>query len=88
MIRDPRIDAYIAKSADFAQPILEHVRELVHKTVPGAGDAIKWGMPHFTHNGKSIAGMAAFKAHCAVMVQPSVRRASLRSPSWRCRRTS
>lgn len=68
MTRDPRIDAYIAKSADFARPILEHVRELVHKTVPGAGEAIKWGMPHFTHNDKSIAGMAAFKAHCAVMV--------------------
>ena len=68
MARDPRIDAYIAKSADFARPILEHVRELVHRTVPGAGEAIKWGMPHFTHNDKSIAGMAAFKAHCAVMV--------------------
>ena len=68
MASDPRIDAYIAKSADFARPILEHVRELVHKTIPGAGEAIKWGMPHFTHNDKSIAGMAAFKAHCAVMV--------------------
>src|SRR5512143_3239710 len=67
-MKDPRVDAYIAKSADFARPILEHVRELVHRTVPGAGEAIKWGMPHFTHKGKSIAGMAAFKAHCAVMV--------------------
>jgi uncharacterized protein YdeI (YjbR/CyaY-like superfamily) len=68
MPRDPRIDAYIAKSADFARPILEHVRELVHRTVPGAGETIKWGMPRFTHKDKSIAGMAAFKAHCAVMV--------------------
>ena len=68
MTRDPRIDAYIARSAEFARPILEHVRELVHKTLPGAGEAVKWGMPHFTHKGKNIAGMAAFKAHCAVMV--------------------
>jgi uncharacterized protein YdeI (YjbR/CyaY-like superfamily) len=68
MTRDPRIDAYIARSANFARPILEHVRELVHKTLPGAGEAVKWGMPHFTHKGKNIAGMAAFKAHCAVMV--------------------
>jgi len=67
-MKDPRIDAYIAKSADFARPILEHVRALVHQTIPGAGEAIKWGMPHFTHKDKSIAGMAAFKAHCAVMV--------------------
>ncbi len=64
----PRIDAYIDKAGDFARPILRHIRELVHKTIPGAGEAVKWGMPHFTHNGKNIAGMAAFKAHCAVMV--------------------
>src|SRR4051794_33444960 len=31
---DPRVDAYINKSAAFAQPIIEHLRELVHKTVP------------------------------------------------------
>jgi uncharacterized protein YdeI (YjbR/CyaY-like superfamily) len=68
MSRDPRIDAYIDKAGDFAKPILRHIRELVHKTIPGAGEAVKWGMPHFTHNGKNIAGMAAFKAHCAVMV--------------------
>ena len=68
MSRDPRIDAYIDKAGDFAKPILRHIRELVHQTIPGAGEAVKWGMPHFTHNGKNIAGMAAFKAHCAVMV--------------------
>lgn len=68
MTRDPRIDAYIAESGDFARPILEHLRELVHKTVPGAGEAIKWGMPHFTHNGKNVAGMAAFKGHCAFTI--------------------
>jgi uncharacterized protein YdeI (YjbR/CyaY-like superfamily) len=68
MSRDPRIDAYIDKAGDFAKPILRHIRELVHQTIPGAGEAVKWGMPHFTHKGKNIAGMAAFKAHCAVMV--------------------
>jgi len=68
MARDPRIDAYIEKSAAFARPILAHVRDLVHATVPNVGEAVKWGMPHFTHKGKNIAGMAAFKAHCAVMV--------------------
>lgn len=65
-MRDPRIDAYIDKSADFAKPVLTHFRELVHATIDGAGEAVKWGMPHFTHNGKNVAGMAAFKAHCAV----------------------
>ena len=68
MSRDPRIDAYIDKSGEFARPILAHLRELVHKTVPSAGEAIKWGMPHFIHNGKNVAGMAAFKQHCAFTI--------------------
>jgi uncharacterized protein YdeI (YjbR/CyaY-like superfamily) len=67
-MKDPRIDAYIDKAGDFARPILEHLRELVHQAVPDAGEAIKWGMPHFTHNGKNVAGMAAFKEHCAFTI--------------------
>ncbi len=68
MERDPRIDDKIAKAADFARPILEHWRSLVHRTVPGVEEAIKWCMPHFVYKGKNIAGMAPFKAHCAVMI--------------------
>jgi uncharacterized protein YdeI (YjbR/CyaY-like superfamily) len=65
---DPRIDAYIAKAAPFAQPVLHHIRALVHATVPGLAETIKWGMPHFVLNGKNLAGMAAFKAHCAFVI--------------------
>ena len=68
MARDPRIDEKIAQAAPFARPILEHFRALVHKAVPEIEEAIKWGMPHFTYKGKNIAGMAAFKAHCAVII--------------------
>lgn len=68
MARDPRIDDKIAKSAPFAQPILTHLRELVHATVPDVDEAIKWGMPHFMYHGKNVAGMAGFKAHCAFMI--------------------
>lgn len=63
MSRDPRVDAYIARQADFARPILEHLRRLVHETAPAAEETIKWGMPHFTVGGRILAGMAAFKAH-------------------------
>src|SRR6187402_3013263 len=65
MSHDPRIDAYIAKSAAFAQPILVRLRELVHAACPDVEESIKWGMPHFLHGGKLLCGMAAFKAHCA-----------------------
>ncbi|HEX4348917.1 MAG TPA: YdeI/OmpD-associated family protein [Verrucomicrobiae bacterium] len=60
---DPRIDAYIAKSPDFARPILNHIRQLVHAACPEARETIKWQMPHFEHKGV-ICGMAAFKQHC------------------------
>lgn len=69
---DPRIDAYIEKSAAFAQPILTHLRALVHDAVPEAVEAIKWGMPHFTVNGKNLAGMAAFKAHASFGIWPAL----------------
>jgi uncharacterized protein YdeI (YjbR/CyaY-like superfamily) len=61
---DPGVDAYIAESADFAQPILRHLRKLVHQACPAAEETIKWGMPMFTHHG-ILCRMAAFKAHCA-----------------------
>lgn len=63
--RDPRVDAYIAKSAAFARPILDHVRELIHNAIPDVEEDIKWGAPFFNHEGV-ICGIAAFKQHCAI----------------------
>src|SRR6476661_8587539 len=62
--KDPRIDAYIAKSAAFAKPILKHLRKVVHAGCPGVVETIKWSMPHFDYKGV-MCGMAAFKEHCA-----------------------
>lgn len=62
---DPRVDAYIAKSAEFARPILTHLRGLVHAGCPDAAETIKWGMPFFTSGDGILCMMAAFKAHCA-----------------------
>ena len=61
--RDKRVDAYIAKSAEFAQPILRELREIVHQGCPEVEEAIKWGFPHFDYKGM-LCGMAAFKQHC------------------------
>ena len=63
--RDKRVDAYIARAAPFAQPILEHVRAVVHEACPGVGETIKWGMPTFTYGDRILCGMAAFKAHAS-----------------------
>lgn len=64
--KETKIDDYIAKSADFAKPILLHIRELVHKTCPDVEEKIKWGMPHFDYKAGPLCHMAAFKQH-AVM---------------------
>jgi uncharacterized protein YdeI (YjbR/CyaY-like superfamily) len=61
---DPRIDAYIAKSAAFAKPILTHLREVVHAACPDVEETLKWSMPAFMHHG-ILCGMAAFKEHAA-----------------------
>ena len=66
MSRDPRIDAYIAKAAPFARPILEHVRERVHAVVPDVEETLKWSAPGFTLDGKILLMMAAFKQHAAL----------------------
>jgi len=60
--RDERIDAYIAKSPDFAKPILTQIREAVHAACPGVTETMKWSMPHFDYKGP-MCGMAAFKQH-------------------------
>jgi len=61
---DPRIDAYIEKSAEFAKPILVHIRALVHKACPDITETMKWSFPHFDHKG-IVCSMASFKQHCA-----------------------
>ena len=61
--RDKRVDAYIARSADFARPILEHVRDIVHEGCPEVEETIKWGFPNFQYKGM-LCNMAAFKEHC------------------------
>jgi len=62
-VTDPRVDAYIKKSADFAQPILVELRERVHKSCPDTEETLKWGMPTFMYKKKILCAMAAFKEH-------------------------
>jgi uncharacterized protein YdeI (YjbR/CyaY-like superfamily) len=63
--KDPRIDTYIGNAADFAKPILKHIRKLVHHGCPAVEETMKWSFPHFESRG-ILCGMAAFKAHVAL----------------------
>lgn len=62
---DKRIDTYIKNAHPFAQPILKHIRELVHKACPDVEETVKWSFPHFDYKGSMMCSMAAFKHHCA-----------------------
>jgi len=69
--KDPRVDAYIAKSAEFAKPILVHIRELIHDHCPTVEETMKWRLPHFMYTSASdrksrvLCSVASFKQHCA-----------------------
>ncbi|MEO5892773.1 MAG: YdeI/OmpD-associated family protein [Ferruginibacter sp.] len=63
--KEKAIDAYIDNSADFAKPILTHLRELVHTTCPDVEEKMKWSFPHFDYKNEMMCSMAAFKQHCA-----------------------
>jgi uncharacterized protein YdeI (YjbR/CyaY-like superfamily) len=61
--RDPRIDAYIEKAKPFAQPILRHLRSLVHQACPRCEETLKWSMPTFLYAGEMLCSFASFKEH-------------------------
>jgi uncharacterized protein YdeI (YjbR/CyaY-like superfamily) len=56
---------YIAKSESFAQPILEHLLQLVHDTCPDVKEVLKWGIPHLDYKGEMMCILAAYKQHCS-----------------------
>jgi hypothetical protein len=62
---NPSVDIYIAKSRPFAPPILEHIRQLVHKACPSVVETIKWSRPFFEYKGVILGNMSAFKEHCS-----------------------
>lgn len=62
--KDPRIDLYIYNAADFARPILLHLRELIHVACPNVEEKIKWSFASFDYKGP-LCSMASFKQHCA-----------------------
>ncbi len=68
MAADPRVDSYIDQAPAFAQPILRHLRSVIHNSVPGLDETIKWSRPQFMVAGKNLASIAAFKAHVAFTI--------------------
>jgi uncharacterized protein YdeI (YjbR/CyaY-like superfamily) len=68
---EPKIDAYIAKAPAYAQPIITHLRMLIHQAVPQVTEVIKWGHPHFDYKGPFM-GIGAFKEHMGLNFWKSI----------------
>src|ERR1700742_2656646 len=62
--KNKEVDTYIAKAQPFAQPILTHIRKLIHTACPDVEEKIKWGFPNFDYKGV-FCNMAGFKEHCS-----------------------
>jgi uncharacterized protein YdeI (YjbR/CyaY-like superfamily) len=60
-----KVDAYLVKARPFAQPVLKHLRELVHRGCPEVEETIKWSRPFFEYRGAILCNMSAFKEHCS-----------------------
>jgi len=62
---NPRVDGYIAKSADFAIPILDYLRQLIHETCANVQEDVKWGIPHYSYKGDYLCMLGSYKNHCS-----------------------
>src|SRR5687767_12399671 len=67
-------DAYYAAQPPEKRALLEKLRALVLKVVPDAESSIKWGVPFYARNRKSVCAIAAFKEHVGInfFAPPSV----------------
>ena len=58
-----KVDAYLARHPEWAAPLAK-LRGVLLDT--GLVEAIKWGGPCYTFNGKNLIGLGAFKNHIAL----------------------
>lgn len=63
---DPKVTQYIENSEEFARPILNHLRELIHENCPDVVESIKWAIPHFDYKNDFMCVLASAKNHCSL----------------------
>lgn len=59
------MDHYLAEAPEPQSSTLEALRTTILAVLPDADQIISYGIPTFALNGDSIAGIAAYKAHCS-----------------------
>ncbi|GAA0805338.1 iron chaperone [Spirilliplanes yamanashiensis] len=64
------VDDYLAAQPADVRERLAELRRRIHAAVPGAGEAIRYGMPTVTLGGSSLVHLAAWKKHIALYPVP------------------
>jgi uncharacterized protein YdhG (YjbR/CyaY superfamily) len=72
------VDEYIAKQPDDVQPVLQRVRRIIRKALPGAEETISYQIPTYKRDGQYVVYFAAFKQHWSLYPVTSVVRAQLK----------
>lgn len=62
MTTKEKIDAYIAKAADWRGDLIKEIRRTVMASVPGMEEDWKWNSPFWCYNGM-VCSASAFKNH-------------------------
>lgn len=65
------VDEYIASFPKEVQDILEKIRSTIRESAPKAEEAISYGIPAFSLNGKGLVYFGAWKNHIGFYPTPS-----------------
>ena len=57
------VDAYIAKQPGEVQSVLQHVRRIIRKALPGAEERISYQIPTYKLGGQYVVYFAGWKKH-------------------------
>lgn len=65
-IKFKTVDDYIAAQPKASQPVLEQVRSIIRKALPGADEAIAYHMPTYKLPGGNVMYFAGWKQHYSI----------------------
>jgi uncharacterized protein YdhG (YjbR/CyaY superfamily) len=57
------VDEYIASQPEAVQGVLEHLRTIIRKAVPGAEEVISYQIPTYKLHGRAVLYFAGWKQH-------------------------
>ena len=57
------VDAYIARQPAHAQPVLQRVRRIIRKALPGAEETLSYQIPTYRLHGRYVVHFAGWKQH-------------------------